>query len=165
MRDLKLSFVLLASVGLFFLGACSNSDETVSTDNNSSGTSNFTSVSPTPSASPAAKTGNQHGASKGGQVVETGDYHLEFVPEKEANQTHMDLYLQTGDDHETVPNAKVSAQVQLPDGKQKTIPFSYDANDKHYTALLTEKASGQYQVKVSADVKGKKVDGRFSFNR
>ncbi|MBF2009049.1 MAG: hypothetical protein IGS49_27275 [Chlorogloeopsis fritschii C42_A2020_084] len=159
MQYLNFSFVLLASVGLIFLGACSNNNQTASTDKNS------ISISPTASASPAAKTNNEHGASKGGQVVETGAYHLEFVPEKDANGTHMDLYLLRGDNHETVPNAKVTAQVQLPDGTQKNVPFTYDAKDKHYTGLLSEKATGQYQVKVTADVGGKKIDGRFSFNK
>ncbi|WGV24989.1 hypothetical protein [Halotia branconii] len=162
---LNFSFVLLISAGLIFLGACSNSNQTANTNNNTSVTSNPSSGSPTASASPVAKTNNEHGASHGGQVVETGSYHLEFVPEKEANATHMDLYLQTGDNHETVPNAKVTAQVQLPDGQQKTIPFNYDAKDKHYTGLLNEKASGQYQVKITADIKGEQATGRFNFNR
>lgn len=122
---LNFSFVLLASFGLLFLGACSDGNQTASTDNNSSVTSNSGSGSPTTAASPAAKINNEHGESKGGQVVETGIYHLEFVPEKEASATHMDLYLQKGDNHQTVPNAKVTAQVQLPDGKQKTIPLTY----------------------------------------
>ncbi len=64
--------------------------------------------------------------------METGAYHLEFLAEKETNTTHMDLYLQTGDNHEAVPNAKVIAQVQLPDGKQKSIPLTYDVSGKHY---------------------------------
>lgn len=164
MRYLNLGFLLLASVGLVFLGACNNSNQTASTDNTSV-TSNSGSGSPTASASPAAKTNNEHGASKGGQVVETGTYHLEFVPEKEASATHMDLYLLKGDNHETVANAKVTSQVQLPDGKQKTVPFTYDPNDKHYTALLSEQASGQYQVRITADIQGKKATGRFNFNR
>lgn len=157
MKSFKSSLIFLG-IAVLLLGACNNSNQ-VSTENSP------TASTPTEKVVPAAKTDSKHGASKGGQVVETGKYHLEFVPEKEANQTHMDLYLQTGDNHETVPNAKVTAQVQLPDGKQNTIPFTYDASDKHYTAILTEKASGQYQVKISADVKGEKVDGRFSFNR
>ncbi|NDJ25430.1 hypothetical protein GS682_28085 [Nostoc sp. B(2019)] len=159
MKSFKSSLIFLG-IAVLLLGACNNSNQTVSTEN-----SPTASTPRAEKAVPAAKTDSKHGASKGGQVVETGKYHLEFVPEKEANQTQMDLYLQTGDNHETVPNAKVTAQVQLPDGKQNTIPFTFDANDKHYTAILSEKASGQYQVKISADVKGEKVDGRFSFNR
>ena len=161
MKSLKSGLIVLGSVGLFFLGACSNGNQAANTENSpATSTSNAES-----SASPATKTGNYHGESHGGQVVETGAYHLEFVPEKEAQGTHMDFYLLKGDNHEAIPNAKVTAQVQLPDGTQKPFNLKYDTEGKHYTALLPGNAAGQYQVKVTADVSGKKVDGRFNFNK
>jgi hypothetical protein len=164
MNSLKSTLIVLGSVGLLFLGACSNSNQANNTENTPATSSSSTqSSASTSSASPAAK--GQHGESHGGQIVETGAYHLEFVPEKEANKTHMDFYLQRGDNHQAIPDAKVTAQVQLPDGTQKTVPFTYDAKGKHYTGLLSEKAIGQYQVKVTADVKGEKVNGRFNFNQ
>lgn len=167
MKSLKSSLIVLGSMGLLFLGACSNGNQAANTETSQTTSTSTTSTtqSSTPSAAPAAKTEGQHGESHGGQVVETGAYHLEFVPEKEANATHMDFYLQKGDNHEAIPNAKVTAQVQSPDGKQQTVPFTYDAKDKHYTGLLSQTAAGQYQVKITADVGGQKVDGRFSFNR
>lgn len=161
MKLLKSNLIILASASLLFLGACSNENQAAKTETTPATSSSTTQSS----ASAVAKTEAQHGESHGGQIVETGTYHLEFVPEKEANKTHMDFYLLKGDNHEAIPNAKVTAQVQLPDGKQKTVPFTYDAKDKHYTALLTEKATGQYQVKISADVKGEKLNGRFNFNQ
>ncbi|NJM72239.1 MAG: hypothetical protein HC862_19830 [Scytonema sp. RU_4_4] len=161
MKSLKSGLIVLGTIGLLFLGACSNKEQAANTE-----TSPATSTSNTQSsASPVAKTEGQHGESHGGQVVETGAYHLEFVPQKEANATHMDFYLQKGDNHSAIPNAKVTAQVQSPDGKQQTVPFTYNAKDKHYTGLLSQTVTGQYQVKMTADVDGKKVDGRFSFNR
>jgi hypothetical protein len=166
MKSLKSTLIVLGSVGLLFLGACSNSNQAANTENTPATSSSSTqSSASTSSASPAAKIEGQHGESHGGQIVETGAYHLEFVPEKEANKTHMDFYLQRGDNHQAIPDAKVTAQVQLPDGTQKTVPFTYDAKGKHYTGLLSEKAIGQYQVKISADVKGDKVNGRFNFNQ
>ncbi|MBD2247004.1 hypothetical protein [Nostoc sp. FACHB-888] len=165
MKKPKSSFIIIGSVGLLLLGACSNTNQTVNTENSpvsSTSSAKAPSVIPSPVAK---KTNSPHGESKGGQVVETGTYHLEFLAEKETNATHMDLYLQTGDNHEAVPNAKVIAQVQLPDGKQKSIPLTYDVSGKHYTAMLSENISGQYQVKITADIKGEKVDGRFNFNR
>ncbi len=167
MKALKSSLVILGSIGLLFLGACSKGDQ--ASDKNSSQASSPVASQPAssaPTAAPAttAKT-EQPKASKGGQVVESGAYHLEFVPEKEDTGTHLDLYLQKSDKHEPVPNAKVTAQVQLPNGKQQTLALKYDADGKHYTVLFPVKTAGQYPVKMTADINGEKVDGRFSFNQ
>ncbi|MGL4376531.1 MAG: hypothetical protein ACRCT1_08855, partial [Microcoleaceae cyanobacterium] len=103
--------------------------------------------------------------SKGGQVVESGAYHLEFVAEKENTGTHLDFYLQKGDNHEPVPNAKVTAQVQLPTGKEQTLSLKYDPEGKHYTILFPVKNPGQYPVKMTANINGEKVTGRFTFSQ
>ncbi len=87
------------------------------------------------------------------------------MTEAETEGTHLDLYLQKGDNHEAIPNAKVTAQVQLPDGTQKTLPLSYDASGKHYTALLPGRVAGQHQVKISSEIGDDKADGRFSFDQ
>lgn len=108
--------------------------------------------------------GPGHGG-QGGQVIESGAYHLELVTEKEANSTHLDFYLQNGNSHQAISNAKVTGQVQMPDGTQKTLNFKYDAAGKHYTAILPGKVSGTYKLIVLSDVNGKKVNGRFSFSR
>lgn len=103
--------------------------------------------------------------SKKGQVVESGPYHLEFAYKPENAGTRLDFYLQKGENHLAVPNAKVIAQIQMPDGKQKTLNFTYNAKGKHYTALLSGKIAGQHQVKIISDISGEKVDGRFAFSR
>lgn len=175
MKSLKSNLIALGAIGTLFLGACSNNNS-VDTSNNSQSTSSTeqnqsnstANTQPSvPPASPAAakKTEGQHGESHGGTIVETGAYHMEFVPVKEASGTHLDFYLQKGDNHEAISSAKVSALVQLPDGTQKTIPLTYDASGKHYKGMLSEKVTGQYQVRVTSDINGKKVDGRFNFNR
>lgn len=102
---------------------------------------------------------------KGGQVVEFQGYHLEFVPEKTAKGMHLDFYLQKSDTHAAIANAKITAQVQLPDGKKQTLPLTYDAKEKHYTAILETKATGDFKVVMLCDIGGKKVNGRFSFKR
>lgn len=164
MKSLKLSLIIFASTGLLFLGACSNSNQTTQSSSNS----------PTPTSESAAKTEtvaksdgqtDHSRSSKGGQVVETGKYHLEFVSEKEEGKTHLDFYVLKGDNHETVANAKVTADIQLPDGKIKTVPLTYDAEGKHYAAALSEKLPGQYQVKITADINEEKANGRFNFNQ
>jgi len=164
MKSLRSLLIVISVPFLILLGACGNQNQAASPDNNTNtkpteAASKPTEVAKTESSSHAAK------PQKGGQVVESGKYHLEFVPEKEDNGTHLDFYLQKGDNHEAVPNAKVTAQIQLPDGTQKTLPLTYDAEGKHYAALLPGKASGQYQVKISSEINGEKVDGRFNFNK
>lgn len=167
MRCFKFPLILAASVGLFALGACSNTNQTTTTQN-SPAASPSTTVSPTASQTSAAKpestNKDDHGtAQRGGQVIESGPYHLEFVPEPEADRTHLDFYLLKGDNHDAIPNANVTAQVQLPDGSQKSLAMKYDAVDKHYTAILPGKTVGEYKVAILTDINGEKVNGRFSF--
>lgn len=167
MKTIKSSLIVLGTVGLLFLGACSKGDQ-ASEPNNSPTSAPVASkpASSAPSYAPAGTAKTEHPkASKGGQVVESGAYHLEFVAEKEATGTHLDFYLQKGDKHEPVPNAKVSAQVQLPSGKQQTLALKYDPAGKHYTVVFPVKDAGNYPVKMNADINGEKVDGRFTFKQ
>jgi uncharacterized lipoprotein YmbA len=122
-------------------------------------------VSPAASTAPDAKSAMKEHGGKGGQVVESGKYHLELIPEKSANETHLDLYVQKGDGHESVTDAKVSGEIQSPDGQSKPISFTYDAEGKHYAGVVPGKTTGAYQLKVTASVGADKADGRFSFDR
>ena len=157
--NIKTRLIILSSIGLIFLGACSNNTASTST---SSPSSSPVEVVQSPSVSSA---NNQSQASKGGQVIESGVYHLEFIPEVENNGTHLDFYLQKSDNHEAIFNAKVTAQIRLPDGTQKSLSLAYDAGGKHYAALLPEKTSGEYNVAILSDISGEKVNGRFTFKR
>jgi hypothetical protein len=169
MRSLTSGIIVLASSGLLLLGACSKEAKTSDSVKPNAATPSAETASPVttpPPAATTAKTQSSDGAkSQGGQVVESGKYHLEFVPEQGSSDTHLDLYLQKGDTHEAVANAKVTADVQLPDGKLKTIPLSYDASGKHYAAAVNGKIPGRYQVKITATIGSEKVDGRFNFDR
>lgn len=165
MKLLKTSLIVLGSLGIIGLAACSNTDSTANPNN-----SPAVVESPQPTAQANGETNteasNQAGEPQaGGQVVESGSYHLEFVPETESNGTHMDFFLQKSDTHEAVSNAKVTAQIQLPDGSQKTQNLTYDAAGKHYTALLPGTVAGQYQVAILSEINGENVNGRFTFNR
>jgi len=113
----------------------------------------------------AGKDENHSKPKQGGQVIETGAYHLELVTAKEEGGTHIDFFLQKADTHESVADAKVTAQIQLPDGTQKSLDLAYDAAGKHYTVNLDGKTAGEYKVVVLTDIKGEKVNGRFSFKR
>jgi hypothetical protein len=165
MKSINYWLIVISSASLLFLGACSNSNQTTNPENNTKSATPASSIAPANETAKIVTSSHNAESKKGGQVVESGAYHLEFVPEKLDQGTHMDLFLLKGDNHEAISNAKVTSQVQLPDGTQKSLNLIYDAEGKHYTVLLPEKAAGQYQVKMIAEVDGKKVDGRFSFNK
>jgi major membrane immunogen (membrane-anchored lipoprotein) len=158
MKSLSSGIIVVASAGLLLLGGCGKETKT--------GDAASTNSAPSSETKPMDGMEKSHMAPrKGGQVVESGKYHLELVPEKEASATHLDFYLLQGDNHEIMPTAKVTADVQSPDGKLKTVPFKYDASGKHYAAVVNEKATGQYQVKITATIGSEQIDGRFKFDR
>lgn len=180
MKSLKSGLVVLGSAGLLFLGACSSGTQA----NNSTGSTEVASPIATTSKTDTAKTepvksdavksndkthneshkeGKEH--SHGGQIVEVGQYHLELLADKHDQEIHFDFFLEKGEKHEKISNAKVTAQVQLPDGTQKTLDLKHDAKGQHYTALLPGTAAGQYQVRITADIGGEKVNGRFTVNQ
>jgi len=123
------------------------------------------STSPSPiAASPnATPTGDHSQPKQGGQVVEDGDYHLEFVAGKEGKTTHLDLFLQTDDTHAAIAGAMVEAQVQKPDGTTAKVILPYDAPGQHYAASIPTVESGEYLVKITAKIKGETASGRFNF--
>jgi hypothetical protein len=166
MKPLTLGIIVLASAGLLLLGACSQGAKTSDSASPNAAAPTAETKFPAATTPPATTMAKAHsgegGKRKGGQVVESGKYHLELVPEQESGGTHLDFYVQKGDNHEAIATAKVIAQVQSPDGKQKTLPFTYDVSGKHYTAPLGEKAAGQYQLKIIATIGSDKVDGRFN---
>ena len=165
MKFLETGLIVAGTAGLMLLAAYANPTQAENAANlNYSPTKTTAQTNQTIPLKIAATPGHSN-KSKGGQVVESGPYHLELVVGKEATQTHLDFYLQRGDNHQTIPNAKITGQIQMPDRTQKTLTFTYDQKDQHYTALLPGKVAGQYQVKITADMNGQKVDGRFTFSR
>lgn len=164
MKALNFFLIGVSSLGLLFLGACSSSNETAS-NSPSSITPDATAKSPESRSKILGGSEDHPKVSKGGQVIESGPYHLEFVPEKEAGGTHLDFYLQKGDTHAAIPDAKVTAQVQLPDGTQKSLDLKYDSEGKHYAAIFRSSVTGEYKVAILSNIKGEKVNGRFTFNQ
>ncbi|MDX2256094.1 MAG: hypothetical protein NW214_11305 [Pseudanabaenaceae cyanobacterium bins.39] len=167
MRYMRSSILLLISI-IFVnnLAACSNS-QTSSTPTTSPTIANTTENTSPPAPkidSSAPKKPENHGnPNQGGQVIEVDAYHLELLMVKEESNIHLDFFLQTGDTHEAIPDAKVTAQVQFPDGSQKSYNLTYDASNKHYATNLPTNASGEYKIVVLSDIEGKKVNGRFNF--
>jgi hypothetical protein len=166
MKSLKTGLIVVGCAALMLLAAYGNTVQATNAANKPDDfLAKIAAKNSPPTPTQIAGTPGNSNSSKGGQVVESGPYHLELVVEKEAAQTHLDFYLQRGDNHQTIPNAKVTSQIQMPDRTQKTVTFTYDQKDQHYTALLPGKVVGQYQMKITADMSGQKVDGRFTFNR
>jgi hypothetical protein len=102
---------------------------------------------------------------KGGDVVESGKYHLELKREKAADKTHLDFYLKIDATQKEISDAKVSGILQTPDGKEAPVTFTYDVKDKHYAADVSTKAAGTYNLKIIANVGSDKPTGRFKFKR
>jgi hypothetical protein len=171
MKLLKTNFVVLGSVSLLFLGACSGSNQAANSENSSAVSTTETAAKAETAAKDNHSENDGHSEdgkgehSHGGQVIESGQYHLEFVAEPQNDVTHLDFYLKKGEKHDTVSNAKVTAQIQLPDGSQKELPLTYEAKEQHYHAVLSEKAAGEYKVAILSDINGEKVNGRFTFKR
>lgn len=153
--NIKKTLIVVSSLGLMFLTACSD---------NTSNSNNTPSFNPAEVAQSPLKNDPPQ-ESKGGQVIESGAYHLEFVPELESTGTHIDFYLQKSDNHEAISDAKVTAQIQLPNGTQQSFPLAYDSEGKHYAALIPGRAPGDYNIAILSDIKGEKVNGRFMFKR
>jgi len=146
------------------LTACGGSETTTAPDDTAAPTAESPASPPAEEAE--APDSEDHSApSQGGQVVETGAYHMELVPLPEGDGIHLDLYLQTGDTHEPVAEATAVAQVQLPDGTQQEIPMEYDAAGEHFFAFIPTQATGEYKTVIQTDIQGEKVNGRFSFSK
>ena len=78
---------------------------------------------------------------------------------------NLDFYLQKGDTHTAISDAKVTAQIQLPDGKQQSLDLKYDPAGKHYTVMFPGSAAGEYKAAILSDINGEKVNGRFTFKQ
>jgi hypothetical protein len=164
MKALKLFAIGVSSLVFLVLGACSGGNQTAS-NVTSSVTTDTTAKPPERHSEGTGGSANHPKVSKGGQIIESGSYHLEFVPEKEASGTHLDFYLQKGDTHAAIPDATVTAQVQLPDGTQKSLDLKYDPERKHYAVMFPGSATGEYKVAILSDINGEKVNGRFTFKQ
>ena len=158
MTMIKSLLLTASSASLLFLGACSGGNPTATAPASQS-TPSSTSQ---PIASPTSPAATEK---QGGMVVESGPYHLELMPSKEGSNTHLDLLVQKGDNHEAIPNAKVTAQVQLPDGSQQSINMVYDAPAKHYAGKVASVVAGEYKVTAQAEIAGEKVNARFNFKQ
>ncbi|MEI6063158.1 MAG: hypothetical protein WCQ26_01075 [Pseudanabaena sp. ELA748] len=180
MQSLKSLTISSVLIGIIAIAACSSpTPETkpappnpiptpvnTSETNKATAPKNSDKASDKPSDKTSDKTSENNGkANQGGQVVEVGAYHLELVTINEDGGVHIDLFLQNGSDHSAIPDAKVSAQVQLPNGTKKTLDMPYKADGKHYGALLSETIAGEYKVVILSEIKGEKINGRFAFKR
>ena len=158
MKSLKSNLIILGSVGLLFLGACNKGAQASYTK--SSPASPPVQSQPPSSALPPGSTGVDLNSD-----MDFGGYHFEFGSEKKATGTLLYLYLQKKDKKEPVPNAKVTAQVQLPNGKQQTLPLKYDAKGKRYAVVFPTKQPGQYAVNMTVNINGVKVESTIIFNQ
>jgi hypothetical protein len=176
MKMLKTSLIALTSISLL-LGACGTSEQAINTQSTTT-----TSTEKTETKSPevakteatdqpkeVAKTAKDGGQGAGGhhkgQVVQSGKYHFELSPDLHEGAIHLDTTIH-GESDKAITNAKLVAQVQSPDGTSKTLPITYNTEEKQYTATLpVSKTSGDYKVAIQAEIDGEKINTRFSFKK
>jgi len=158
------SLLVIGGVAMLTLGACSSNSPTSSETTNTP--SSPVAASPTTSPDATQTTAKNPASRQGGQVVKSGDYHLEFVPSKEGDGTHLDFFLYKGDSTEVIPDAKVTARVEFPNGTRQNIDLPYEPAGKHYGKKLPDASvPGDYNVAILTDVNGEKINGRFSFKQ
>ena len=167
---------LLINIGMAALvattiAACSSSTPTEETKSDSSKSDAKTELVKTDSGAAKKDDGKQkesdhkHDGTEGhahGETVEVDGYNLELSQHKEGKVTHLDLSLKRGEKREPVTDAKVTAQIQLPDGSSKRLDLAYKPDKKVYAADITDFSAGSYKVAVLSDVSGKKVNARFN---
>jgi hypothetical protein len=187
MKFINVSLIALASISLISLGACS-SNPAAKTENTPTSSTPVATTEPINKAEEkhtegdghkdgekhvggdAHKDGTKHVEGDGhkdehsGQVVQVGKYHVEFKPDPDKNAIHLGTVLHDDKDTQIV-DAKLIAQVQLPDGTSKTLPLAYNTGEKQYTATLPMTKAGDYKVVMQVDVKGDKFNSRFSFKK
>lgn len=172
MKVLKTSLIALGSASLLFLGACSGGNQAANSQSTTASSTTETAAKTETTAKDGEKhiEGDGHDHSKdskdghSGQVVQSGKYHLEFKPDIEKDSTHLDISVH-GEQDKAITDAKLTAQVQLPDGSNKTLQVPYNTEEKQYTAKLPATATGDYKVVLQTDIKGEKFNGRFNFKR
>lgn len=181
MKLIRLSIVTLSSLTLLALGACSGGSEaSKSTAPNTKPAETTTAVAvPDSKAQGNSKEGEPHphtggedhshgnsgGHGIGGQVVETDAYHLEFLSNKAGEGVGLDFMIGDSKSHAPVTTAKVTAQIQMPDGTQQSLDMKYDAGSKLYKATLPKALAGDYNVAILSEIEGKKMNSRFSFKQ
>lgn len=172
MKVLKTSLIALCSASLLFLGACSGGNQAANSQSTTASSTTETAAKTETTAKNGEKhvEGDGHDHSKdgkdghSGQVVQSGKYHLEFKPEIVKDSTHLDISVH-GEQDKAITDAKLTAQVQLPDGSNQTLQVPYNTDEKQYTAKLPATATGDYKVVLQTDIKGEKFNGRFNFKR
>lgn len=162
--DLKRLPGMVLAVGAIAIAGCSGSPSppSASSPQGSPAATPTATSTATPTATAAATPADHSQSQQGGQVVEVGPYHLELVMIQEEGGAHVDLFLQTGDDHTPIPTATVTAQIQDPAGNERTLPLPYDAAGQHYAGTLPDTPSGNYQIRILAKVGDDAPTARFS---
>ena len=99
------------------------------------------------------------------QVIVSGIYHLEFIAEPKDDGTNLNFHLENEESHQPIPDAKVAARVQLPNGDEKILDLQYEAERERYVAFLPEQAKGEYKVTILTETNGEQVNSSFSFDK
>lgn len=151
----KSSLIFFVTLGSLFIKACGTSEPTTNT-------------STAPETATEIDDDHDHShhdpSHDNAQVIISGIYHLELLAKHKDNGIDLNFHLENEESHETIPNAKVKAQIKLPNGDEKTLDLQYKAESEQYVAFLPEPAKGKYEVTVLTNINGEQVNARFSFD-
>lgn len=153
----KSSLIFFVSLGSLFLVACGQSEP--ASDNASTAPETATEIDDNHDHS------HHDHSDENAQVIISGLYHLELIAEPQDNGIDLNFHLENEESHKTIPNAKVKAEVKLPNGDEKMLDLQYKAESEQYVAFLSEQAKGQYEVTILTNINGEQVNGSFSFDR
>jgi major membrane immunogen (membrane-anchored lipoprotein) len=152
MKVIKFGAIGLVSVSLLLLGACSNNDKAANSK---------TTAAAKTEEKPKDPTKHTHTS----QVVQVAKYHIDLRPDPDGEFIHLDTKIHDLQDRPII-DAKIVAQVQLPDNTNQTIQVKYNVEEKQYTGKLTaSKALGDYKVVLLTNARGDKFNSRFSFKK
>lgn len=103
--------------------------------------------------SPEAHQYHHHRHSHYSQSFTSGNYKLELLSHKDNDGINLEFCLQEREQLKQVNSAQITAQIQLNNGQQETIPFEFRQSTNHYHAIIPKKFKKTDKLVIAAQIK------------